>query len=70
MNTPTKAIALEGIRKHFRKPTPLERAARELGLIEHSLLDVTAEIMWAQKRKEYYIDRMVSLKQYIKENSK
>lgn len=63
-------LNIEWIKKHFRKPTPLERAARELAQIEHSLLDVDAEIMWAQKRKEYYINRTTVLKGYIQENSK
>lgn len=51
-------------RKLFRKPTPLERAVKELGDIEHSLLDVDAEIMWAQKRKEYYLARKAALVTY------
>ena len=58
------------LKRLFRKPTPLERAARELGQIEHSLLDVTAEIGWANKRKEYYINRTMELMTYIKENTK
>ena len=61
---------METLRKLFRKPTPMERAVRELGTIEHALLDVDAEIMWAQKRKEYYINRACVLKAYVQENSK
>jgi hypothetical protein len=38
---------------------------RELGDIEHSLLDVDAEITWAQKRKEYYLARKESLRAYV-----
>ena len=56
---------IEYLKSLFRKPTPLERAARELGQIEHSLLDVDAEIMWAQKRKEYYIQRKGVLTGYV-----
>ena len=61
---------MEAIRKLFRKPTPLERAARELGTIEHALLDVGAEIMWAEKRQEYYEIRRLQLREYVQENSK
>ena len=60
----------ETLRKLFRKPTPLERAARELGTIEHALLDVGAEIMWAEKRQQYYEMRRVQLREYVQENSK
>ena len=52
-------------RKLFRRPSPLERAMRELGDIEHALLDVDAEIMGAQKRKEYYLARKESLRAYV-----
>lgn len=58
-------MSIEVLKRLFRKPTPLERAARELGQIEHSLLDVTAEIKWAQKRREYYVDRKAELQAYI-----
>ena len=61
---------LDYLKSLFRKPTPLERAAKELGQIEHSLLDVNAEIEWAQKRKEYYIIRKSALTGYIKEETK
>jgi hypothetical protein len=61
---------LEQLKALFRKPTPLERAAKELGQIEHSLLDVDAEIMWAQKRKEYYILRKAVLAGYIQGETK
>ena len=60
----------ETLRKLFRKPTPLERAARELGTIEHAMLDVGAEIMWAEKRQQYYEMRRVQLREYVKENAK
>lgn len=60
----------KSIKDLFRKPTPLERAAKELGQIEHSLLDVDGEIMWSQKRKEYYILRKSVLQGYIKEETK
>lgn len=60
----------ELIKSLFRKPTPLERAAKELGQIEHSLLDVDAEIMWGQKRKEYYILRKGVLQGYIQLETK
>ena len=56
---------IDQIKSLFRKPTPLERATKELGQIEHSLLDLTAEIMWAQKRKEYYTERGNALHDYI-----
>jgi hypothetical protein len=61
---------LEQLKALFRKPTPLERAAKELGQIEHSLLDVDGEIMWAQKRKEYYIMRRAVLHGYIQGETK
>ncbi len=51
----------------FRRPSALERAAKELGQIEHSILDVTAEISWADKRLDYYVERTAYLKGYIKE---
>ena len=60
----------ETLRKLFRKPTPLERAARELGTIEHAMLDVGAEIMWAEKRQQYYAMRRSQLKEYVQENAK
>lgn len=61
---------MDTIRKLFRKPTPLERAARELGTIEHAMLDVGAEIMWAEKRQQYYELRRAQLKEYVQENAK
>ena len=61
---------MEAIRKLFRKPTPLERAVRELGTIEHAMLDVGAEIMWAEKRQQYYEMRRAQLKEYVQENAK
>ena len=60
----------ETLRKLFRKPTPVEKAVRELGTIEHAMLDVGAEIMWAQKRLEYYQSRASSLRTYVAEKSK
>ena len=56
---------IDQLKSLFRKPTPLERAAKELGQIEHSLLDVGAEIMWAQGRQDYYIKRKKTLIAYI-----
>ena len=56
--------------KHLRRPTPLEKAARELGQIEHSLLDIDAEISWAQKRKEYYRERKFQLTMFIQGETK
>ena len=61
MNWTTKLKSL------CRRPSALERAAKELGQIEHSMLDVTAEIMWAEKRLDYYVERTAYLKGYIKE---
>ena len=61
---------LSYLKSLFRKPTPLERAAKDLGQIEHSMLDVSAEIAWAIKRKEYYDLRKVALQDYIKEETK
>ena len=61
---------MDTIRKLFRKPTPLERAARELGTIEHAMLDVGAEILWAEKREQYYELRRAQLKEYVQENAK
>ena len=61
---------LKTFRKLWSKPTPLERAARELGTIEHAMLDVGAEIMWAEKRQQYYALRRVQLREYVQENAK
>ena len=61
---------LSYLKSLFRKPTPLERAAKELGQIEHSMLDVTAEIAWAQKRLEYYKERQAMLKVYVQGETK
>lgn len=61
---------IKQIKALFRKPTPLERAAKELGQIEHSLLDVTAEIEWAKKRHEYYTIRKLTLQGYIQGETK
>lgn len=61
---------LNTLKALFRKPTPMERAAKELGQIEHSLLDVSAEIMWAKKREEYYKDRRAELRDYIQGEAK
>ena len=52
----------------FKKPTPLERAARELGQIEHAILDLHAEIEWGRKQLEYYEDRKTLLRDYVTEN--
>lgn len=60
---------IDAIRKLFRKPTPLEKAVRELGTIEHAMLDVGAEIMWAQKRLEYYQSRAAALRTYVAEKA-
>lgn len=57
---------MEQLKALFRKPTPLERATKELGQIEHSLLDVRAEISWAQHRLSYYLERETFLRGYIK----
>jgi hypothetical protein len=61
---------LEKIKALFAKPTPRERAMRELGQIEHSMLDVSAEIMWAQKRMAYYKERKNGLVEYIQGETK
>ena len=63
-------MLIEQLKRIFRKPTPLERAAKELGQIEHSMLDASAEIMWAQKRMEYYKERKQGLQSYVQEASK
>ena len=34
-------MLIEQLKRIFRKPTPLERAAKELGQIEHSMLDAS-----------------------------
>lgn len=57
---------IKGVKDIFRKPTPLERAAKEYGEIEHGLLDIGAEIKWAHKRKEYYIERRAELLEIMK----
>lgn len=62
--------AFEKLKALFRKPTPLERAVKELGEIEHAELDVSAEICWAIKRKEYYGLRKAALQEYVRENTK
>lgn len=61
---------LKQIKALFRKPTPLERAAKELGQIEHSMLDITAEIRWAVKRREYYVERREELIGILKGETK
>lgn len=61
---------LDKIKALFRKPTPLERAAKELGQIEHAELDVSGEIAWAIKRKEYYALRKEALQEFIQRGTK
>jgi len=53
------------IKRWLRKPTPLELAVKEVAEIEHSMLSITAEILWAEKRLEYYGERRDFLKNYI-----
>ncbi len=57
------------VKKVFHRPTPLERAAKELGQLEHSILDATAEISWSQKRLEYYRERSAALKKFIQKEA-
>ncbi len=54
------------IKNLFRKPTPLEKAAKELGQLEHHLLEITAEISWGQNRLAYNKERADYLRNYIK----
>ena len=57
------------IKRWLRRLTPLELAAKELGEIERTKLSVTAEILWAQKRFDYYCERSTYLKNYIKKET-
>ena len=61
---------MNALKRLFKKPTPLERAARELGLIEHAILDCNAEISWSKKRLEYHTERQSYLKDYINNESR
>ena len=53
------------IKELFRKPTPLEKAARELANLEHEVLEATGTRDWAQHRISYSQQRMAYLKQFL-----
>lgn len=59
----------ETLRKLFARPTPMEKAARELEQLAHMHLEVTATISWANQRLAYNRERAEFLKDYLKEGA-
>jgi hypothetical protein len=50
-------------------PTPLEKAAKELGQLQHQKLEVTASIAWGQHRLAYMEEREKYLKGILAESA-
>ena len=53
------------IKRIFRAPTPLEKAAKELDSLEHESLEATGTRDWAQHRINYSQERMRFLRNYL-----
>lgn len=49
----------------FRRPTPLELAAKEIANLEHNILEATGTRDWAQHRINYAKQRIAYLKDYL-----
>lgn len=53
------------LKRLLSRPTPLELAAKELGELEHNVLEATGTRDWAQHRINYAKQRIAYLKDFL-----
>jgi len=60
---------IEKMRQHFREPTPLEMAAKELSLAYLSKLEAETAVDYAKSIVDYNNSRIKRLEAYLEEKS-